>query len=144
MNSRAGRVRLANDVLRNASVLSALGATALGTMGQFREAGALVLGTVLAIFSAHRLSDTVERLSASADLVAASGKATAKFAAFLMLRYLLLGAGLYLGAKAFSSEISWLLAGLSSVVLALGLRGALEFRAAAPGTGDGTPRAEES
>lgn len=107
-----------------AAAVAALAATALGALGRIRPALALTLGAAVAIVSARWLSGVVGRLLASDPRTRA--RIGWRFALGAALRYLFLGAAIYLAVRLFPAEVPWLLAGLSVVVAAMALQGVAE------------------
>jgi len=125
------RTPLERGLLVKSVWIAALAATALGALGRFRPAFALTLGAVLAIVSALWLSDVVARLSALRG--GAPARFDWKFGLKAVLRYAVIGGSLFAAVRVVPDEVPWLLAGVSTVVLAAAAEAALEVRRAARG-----------
>ena len=123
---------LERTVLKRAVLLAALGASALAALGRFRPALALTLGASVAIVSALWLTDIVARLSAGAG--GAAARFDWKFGLKAALRYVVVGALLFAAVRVVPTEIPWLLAGVSTVVLAVAAEAAVEIRRATRGS----------
>ena len=102
---------------RDTALIGALGATALAAAGRFRPAFALTLGTLVAIVSALWLAGLVERLSAPRQ--GPSARFDGKFGFKAALRYAIVGLLLWGAVRLLPAHVPWLLAGVSTVVLAL-------------------------
>jgi hypothetical protein len=126
------RTGLEKTVLKHATVIAVMGASALVALGRFRPALALTLGASVAIVSALWLSDIVARLSA---LRGPAARFDWKFGLKAALRYAVMGALLFAAVRIVPTEVAWLLAGVSSVVLAVAVEAAVEIRRAARGSG---------
>lgn len=126
MSEGAGEERPGRGLFGTSVALAALAATALGALGRFGPALALTLGAAVAIVSARWLSGLVGRLLASDPRTRA--RIGWKFALGAALRYLLLGAAIFLAVRLFPADVPWLLAGLSVVVVAMTLQGVAEAR----------------
>ena len=111
-------------ILRIAVVLALLGTTALCALGRFRSAVALTTGAAVAIVSGLWMADVVGRLLV--PRARSSPRGDSGFAARAVLRYLLTGLVLFGAVRWLSDRIVWLLAGLSAVVVAIGIEAALE------------------
>jgi hypothetical protein len=125
---------LERGLVRKAAWIGALAATGLGALGRFRGALALTLGAAVAIVSTLWLSDVVTRLAVlreRAGLKAA--RFDWKFGLKAALRYAVVGVALYAAVRIAPTEIPWLLAGVSTVVLAAAAEAAAEVRRAARG-----------
>jgi hypothetical protein len=125
-------------ILVRSCVLGALGGSALVALGRFRAALALTLGAAVAIVSALWLSDVLARLS-----VPRGGAAVSldwKFGLKVALRYAVMGTLLFAAVRVVPAEVPWLLAGASTVVLAVTAEAAVEIRRATRG-GSGKPSA---
>jgi ATP synthase I chain len=115
----------ARGILRASTVTAALAVLALGTLGRFRPALALTLGAVVAIVSARWLSHVVGRLQVAG---AEEGRKPGwKFALGAGLRYLFVGLAVYGAVRLVPAEPFWLLAGLSTVVVGVGVEGARDL-----------------
>jgi hypothetical protein len=111
-------------LFRLAGALGLLGALGLGALGLFRPALALTLGAAVAIVSALWLSDLVGRLTPPER--GAPARLDWKFGLKTVLRYAFVGLALWGAVKALPAEVPWVLAGLSTIVLAVivdGVRG---------------------
>jgi hypothetical protein len=102
---------------RSTALVGLLGALALGAAGRFQSALALTLGTSVAIVSALWLAEVVERLSAVRQ--GSSAQFDRKFGFKAALRYAVVGLLLWGAVRLLPAQVPWLLAGLSTVLLAL-------------------------
>ncbi len=122
--------------LKAASFLAILAATGVAATGRFRPALALTLGAAVAIVSALWLSDLFGRFAAPDRTSPA--RIDWKLGLKAALRYVVLGFAIWASVKAFPAEVPWLLGGLSTVVAAAALEGALdEWRGRRGGTDAG-------
>ncbi len=102
---------------RHTASIGLLAAFALGFLGRFRAALALTLGTSVAIVSALWLAEVVERLSAARE--GPSARFDGKFGFKAALRYAVVGLLLWGAVRLLPAQVPWLLAGLSTVLVAL-------------------------
>ena len=109
---------------RTAAALALLGASGLAALGRFRPALALTLGAAVAIVSALWLSDFLGRFAAPDRSTPARLDWKLGFKA--VLRYGLIGVGLWASVQAFPADVPWLVGGLSTVVAAAVIEGILE------------------
>lgn len=109
---------------RTAAALALLTASALAALGRFRPALALTLGAAVAIVSALWLSDFLGRFAAPDRSTPARLDWKLGFKA--VLRYGLIGVGLWAAVQAFPADVPWLVGGLSTVVAAAVIEGILE------------------
>jgi hypothetical protein len=109
-------------ILRGAA-LAAAGALALLLLGKVRPALALTLGAAVAIVCALWLSDVVTGLAPGA---ASADRFSWKLGVKAVLRWLVAGLALYGAVRWVPTEIPWLLAGTSAVVLSVMLQGLSE------------------
>jgi hypothetical protein len=123
-------------VFRVATVTAILAALALGAFGRFREAAALTAGAAVAIVSGLWLSDVAGKLLVPRPR--AASRNDWKFALRALLRYVFVGLAAYGSVRIFHGEVSWLLGGLSAVVLGVLVEG---FRGTAAGRSE--PEEEE-
>ncbi len=102
---------------RTTALIGLLATFALGAAGRFKSALALTLGTAVAIVSALWLAEVVERLSAARQ--GPSARFDWKLGFKAALRYAVVGLLLWGAVRLLPAQVPWLLAGLSTVLLAL-------------------------
>jgi hypothetical protein len=109
---------------RTSAALALLSASGLAAVGRFRPALALTLGAAVAIVSALWLSDFLGRFTAPVRSTPARLDWKLGFKA--VLRYGLIGVGLWASVQAFPADVPWLVGGLSTVVASAVIEGILE------------------
>lgn len=107
-------------IIRRATVFALLGITGAAAAGRFRASLALTLGASVAIVSALWLSDFVGRLAPERG---ANARLDVRFILKSILRYAFSGLVLMGAVRGLPSEVPWLLAGLSCLVVSIVVEG---------------------